>query len=127
MRAYSPVSSNDDMGFFELVIKVRRPTSLPTALPVAGRPHDRWRRHSASLCSAARQPCGDVAAPKHPKLSPVPPKPLCAALPQVYSAGVDPKFPEGGKMSCHLDSLAIGDTIEAKGPMGHVTYLGRGK
>ena len=26
-----------------------------------------------------------------------------------------PQFPDGGKMSVHLDSLAIGDTIEAKG------------
>lgn len=25
MRAYSPVSSNDDLGYFELVIKVCRP------------------------------------------------------------------------------------------------------
>lgn len=47
--------------------------------------------------------------------------------PQVYRAGIDPKFPDGGKMSCHLDSLQVGDTIEAKGPMGHVTYLARGK
>jgi ferredoxin-NADP reductase len=48
-------------------------------------------------------------------------------VPQVYRPGVDPKFPDGGKMSCHLDSLAIGDTIEAKGPMGHVTYQSCGK
>jgi Oxidoreductase FAD-binding domain len=46
---------------------------------------------------------------------------------QVYSPGVDPKFLDGGKMSCHLDSLAIGDCIEAKGPMGHVTYLSCGR
>ncbi len=45
---------------------------------------------------------------------------------QVYRAGESPKFPDGGKMSCHLDSMQIGDTIEAKGPMGHMTYLGRG-
>ena len=51
----------------------------------------------------------------------------CTNMMQVYSPGVDPKFLEGGKMSCHLDSLAIGDCIEAKGPMGHVTYLGCGR
>lgn len=45
---------------------------------------------------------------------------------QVYRAGENPKFPDGGKMSCHLDSMQIGDTIEAKGPMGHFTYSGRG-
>jgi nitrate reductase (NAD(P)H) len=30
-------------------------------------------------------------------------------------------------MSQHLDSLEIGDTIEAKGPLGHVHYLGKGR
>uniref|UniRef100_A0A7S2E1S6 NADH-cytochrome b5 reductase n=1 Tax=Helicotheca tamesis TaxID=374047 RepID=A0A7S2E1S6_9STRA len=46
---------------------------------------------------------------------------------KVYKAGVHPKFPDGGKMSQHLDSLEIGDTIEMKGPKGHMTYLGQGK
>lgn len=46
---------------------------------------------------------------------------------KVYKAGVHPKFPEGGKMSQHLDSLKIGDTIEMKGPKGHMTYKGQGK
>lgn len=32
-----------------------------------------------------------------------------------------------GKMSQHLESLAIGDTIEVKGPLGHVHYTGRGR
>lgn len=38
-----------------------------------------------------------------------------------------PKFPNGGMMSQHLDSLNIGDTILVKGPKGHIHYLGRGK
>jgi cytochrome-b5 reductase len=42
---------------------------------------------------------------------------------KVYKAGVHPKFPEGGKMSQHLDSLKIGDTIDLKGPKGHMEYL----
>lgn len=66
VRAYSPISSNDDLGYFELVIKV-------------------------------------------------------------YWAGQLEAFPDGGKMSQHLESLALGDTIEAKGPMGHITYLSRGR
>ncbi len=37
---------------------------------------------------------------------------------KVYKAGVHPKFPEGGKMSQHLDSLKIGDKIEMRGPKG---------
>lgn len=37
-----------------------------------------------------------------------------------------PKFPEGGKMSQHLDSLKIGDTIDVRGPSGRLNYLGNG-
>lgn len=33
-----------------------------------------------------------------------------------------PKFPNGGIMSQHLDSLQIGDTILMKGPKGHLHY-----
>lgn len=46
---------------------------------------------------------------------------------KVYFAGVHPKFPNGGKLSQHLDTLKIGDTIDMKGPKGHLTYLGRGR
>jgi cytochrome-b5 reductase len=45
---------------------------------------------------------------------------------KIYKAGVHPKFPDGGKMSQHLDSLKIGDTIDIKGPKGHMEYLGKG-
>lgn len=45
---------------------------------------------------------------------------------KVYKAGVHPKFPAGGKMSQHLDSMAIGDTMDMRGPKGHMTYWGRG-
>lgn len=37
-----------------------------------------------------------------------------------------PKFPEGGKMSQHLDGLKIGDTILVKGPKGHTEWEGVG-
>jgi len=46
---------------------------------------------------------------------------------KVYKAGVHPKFPDGGKMSQHLDSLKIGDTIDMRGPKGHLTYIKNGK
>ena len=39
---------------------------------------------------------------------------------KVYKAGVHPKFPEGGKMSQHLDSLNVGDTVEMRGPKGEL-------
>jgi len=66
MRAYTPTSLDDDVGFVEMVIKV-------------------------------------------------------------YFRNTNPRFPDGGKMSQHFESLKIGDTIDIKGPIGHFTYLGRGK
>lgn len=38
-----------------------------------------------------------------------------------------PKFPRGGRMSQHLDSLVPGrDTLQVSGPSGLITYLGHG-
>lgn len=66
VRPYTPVSTDDDHGFFDLVIKV-------------------------------------------------------------YFRNVHPKFPDGGKMSQHLQSLQIGDTISVRGPSGLLVYNGRGQ
>lgn len=46
---------------------------------------------------------------------------------KIYFANQHPRFPEGGKMSQHLESLAVGDAIEVKGPLGHVHYMGQGR
>ncbi|KAI6661046.1 NADH-cytochrome b5 reductase 1 [Oopsacas minuta] len=45
---------------------------------------------------------------------------------KVYFAGVHPKFPDGGKMSQHLEQLNINDTVNVKGPRGKMTYRGGG-
>jgi len=45
---------------------------------------------------------------------------------KVYHANVHPKFPEGGKMTQYLESLPIGDTIDVRGPSGHLEYQGKG-
>lgn len=45
---------------------------------------------------------------------------------KVYFKDVNPRFPEGGKMSQYLNSLSIGSTVDVRGPTGHVTYLGAG-
>ena len=37
-----------------------------------------------------------------------------------------PRFPRGGKMSQHLDSLEIGDTVDIRGPVGEFDYLSLG-
>jgi len=42
---------------------------------------------------------------------------------KVYKANVHPKFPEGGKMSQHLDSLNIGDTMLMRGPKGEFILI----
>ena len=46
---------------------------------------------------------------------------------KIYRANVHPRFPKGGKMSQHLDTLKVGDFLNMKGPKGHLEYLGRGK
>jgi len=45
---------------------------------------------------------------------------------KVYFRNVHPKFPEGGKMSQHMESLVIGDTIDVRGPNGLIVYQGNG-
>lgn len=46
---------------------------------------------------------------------------------KVYFKNVHPKFPEGGKLSQHLENMKIGDTIDFKGPSGRLVYKGQGK
>ena len=41
---------------------------------------------------------------------------------KVYFANVHPRFPEGGKLTQHLDKLRIGDTIQVKGPLGEYIF-----
>ncbi|KAK9836934.1 hypothetical protein WJX81_000653 [Elliptochloris bilobata] len=65
MRAYTPTSSDEDLGYFDLVIKV-------------------------------------------------------------YFANEHPSFPLGGRMSQYMERMALGDTIDVKGPLGHFIYEGRG-
>ncbi|XP_010538973.1 PREDICTED: nitrate reductase [NADH] 2-like [Tarenaya hassleriana] len=45
---------------------------------------------------------------------------------KIYFGGVHPRFPKGGLMSQYLDSLSLGSTLEIKGPLGHIEYLGKG-
>nr|XP_020469299.1 NADH-cytochrome b5 reductase 3-like [Monopterus albus] len=45
---------------------------------------------------------------------------------KIYFKGVNPKFPEGGKMSQYLESLRINDTIDFRGPSGLLVYKGKG-
>ncbi|XP_062317786.1 NADH-cytochrome b5 reductase 2 [Osmerus eperlanus] len=65
VRAYTPVSSDEDQGFVDLVVKV-------------------------------------------------------------YHRNTHPSFPEGGKMSQHLDTMKIGDKMDFRGPSGLLVYRGNG-
>ncbi|EHA8587600.1 putative sulfite oxidase [Cocos nucifera] len=42
------------------------------------------------------------------------------------NSGENPKFPNGGLMSQHLESLPMGSILDVKGPLGHIEYSGRG-
>lgn len=46
---------------------------------------------------------------------------------KVYFANTNPKFPEGGKMSQHLEKMRPGETILVKGPTGRHEYTGNGR
>lgn len=65
VRPYTPVTSDDDHGYFDLVIKV-------------------------------------------------------------YFANVNPRFPEGGKLTQYLEAMSIGDSILVRGPSGNLIYRGNG-
>lgn len=54
-------------------------------------------------------------------------KGFCDLVVKVYKKNVHPKFPDGGKMTQHLDDLKIGDKIAFRGPSGKLQYLGNGK
>ncbi|KAM9705128.1 NADH-cytochrome b5 reductase 3 [Menidia menidia] len=45
---------------------------------------------------------------------------------KIYFKDVNPKFPEGGKMSQYLESLKIDETIDFRGPSGLLVYKGKG-
>ncbi|NXT28436.1 NB5R2 reductase, partial [Syrrhaptes paradoxus] len=45
---------------------------------------------------------------------------------KVYHKNVNPKFPDGGKMSQYLNDMKIGDDIDFRGPNGLLVYKGAG-
>lgn len=45
---------------------------------------------------------------------------------KVYKGGVIDRFPDGGKLSQYMDSLAVGDEITIQGPFGLIEYTGKG-
>jgi len=41
---------------------------------------------------------------------------------KVYFAKTHPRFPEGGKMTQHMEAMKIGDTLDFKGPLGEYIF-----
>lgn len=97
VRPYTPVSSDDDVGFVDLVVKVHK---------------------------SAEEAFSTIIQP--PSAQPVFPTNVLLAS-QIYYKNVNPKFPEGGKMSQYLESIRIGDTIDFRGPSGLLVYQGNGE
>ena len=102
VRPYTPVTSDDDVGHFDLVIKVNG-------------------LYFIFFCSSVSYIClinlemqfftVYVKVYSHEM-----------EIFQVYFKGVHPRYPDGGKMSQHLESLKLGDTIDVRGPSGKLTY-----
>ncbi|MFH4974667.1 hypothetical protein AB6A40_001376 [Gnathostoma spinigerum] len=46
---------------------------------------------------------------------------------KVYFKNVNPRFPDGGKMTQYLENLKIGDAIDVRGPSGLCIYEGCGR
>ncbi|XP_053283129.1 NADH-cytochrome b5 reductase 2 [Pleuronectes platessa] len=45
---------------------------------------------------------------------------------KVYFKNTHPSFPDGGKMSQYLDNMAVGDSMDFRGPSGLLVYKGKG-
>nr|BDT56506.1 nitrate reductase-like protein [Rapaza viridis]BDU67343.1 nitrate reductase-like [Rapaza viridis] len=45
---------------------------------------------------------------------------------KIYRKNTHPAFPNGGKMSQHLETLKVGDLVDFMGPTGQFTYEGKG-
>lgn len=45
----------------------------------------------------------------------------------MYFKNVHPKFPDGGKMTQYLNDMAIGDSMDMRGPSGLCVYEGNGR
>ena len=94
--SYTPVSSDDDLGFVDFCIKVYFANTHPN-FPDGGK----MSQHLESL--KLGRLCVLVFFPLPSSL----PSSLPPSLPP-YFANTHPKFPNGGKMSQHLESLKLG-------------------
>ncbi|KAJ4753201.1 Nitrate reductase [Rhynchospora pubera] len=93
--------------------------ALPSSDQVLGLPVGKHIFLSATvggkLCLRAYTPSSHVDVKGHFEL-----------VIKVYFKGENAKYPDGGVMSQYLESLSLGATIDIKGPLGEIEYIGRG-
>ncbi|KAG8507236.1 NADH-cytochrome b5 reductase 2, partial [Galemys pyrenaicus] len=106
VRAYTPVSSDNDRGFVDLIIKglLTAAVSVEGFLCVVSS-----NRRIFELRAAVNQVVCTIR---------------CDGI---YFKNVHPRHPEGGKMTQYLDNMKIGDTILFQGPIGRLFYHEPGK
>lgn len=115
-RKYTPTSSDADVGYCDLVIKVRSHAPPPRARARAAA-HGRSppQRRPARAAGHARPSC----------LTRVVGARVARGV-QVYEGGKIDRFPDGGKMSQYMASLRVGDSMTISGPWGMNEYKGHG-
>lgn len=152
VRAYTPVSSDDDRGFVDLIIKVSVPAASSCLTPPSLGKVVGWRRNpcprkgfaamawnseaTGSVKSSGVLRATVSAEDSHSNVSSSKwnselyaavasslrvYKPGCLMF-QIYFKDVHPNYPEGGKMTQHLENMNIGDTILFRGPSGRLFY-----
>lgn len=114
LRPYTPVSSDDDKGYFDLVIKTYFKVCVCVCVYIL-RVCRFGGHHSSYDTPVLLRMCG------------------CATRLSASIVGSSktiqnehPNFPDGGKMSMHLENMKIGEKIAVRGPSGKITYKGKG-
>ena len=73
------------------------------------------------------EPDGEVISRKYTPISPIFDQGTFDLLVKTYYKNVNPKFPNGGIISQYLDNVKIGESVEIRGPLGRLLYLGDGE
>ena len=78
------------------------------------------------IVKSAEHPEGELIGRKYTPISYFKDRGSFVLLVKIYYSDVNPKFPEGGKLTQHLDSIVPGDFINICGPTWYFNYLGNG-
>lgn len=134
VRPYTPVSSDDDFGYVDFVIKVNERKSIKMVYSTltnlhVGKSHQYMHISYRLCCRGLNTQCVIVNIKQNTYSGRTEASLVSNDLSyfQVYFKNVHPKFPDGGKMSQYLNDLSIGDTIDVRGPSGLCVYKGNGR